>query len=103
MVGNQKLYNNFLLCDSLLYQELKFFATVYALFYKYAVFEVNLTHYFCLQAKLNHTVFFIKNSKKTVSSTVIDIGILSNNKSVAHHTSQKAKYSGLFFIHKILK
>ena len=33
--------------------------------------------------------------------TVIDIGILIQNKSVAHYTSQKAKYGGLFLSTKI--
>ena len=36
-----------------------------------------------------------------VWQTAIDIGILIQNKSVAHYTSQKAKYGGFFLSTKI--
>ena len=39
--------------------------------------------------------------KKDQHKTAIDIGILIQNKSVAHYTSQKAKYGGLYLYHKI--
>ena len=41
--------------------------------------------------------------KRELQIVALSVGILVHNKSIAHYTSQKAKYGGLYLYHKRLR